>query len=901
MRLNVRPWFFLGLALGALPLLAADAVDHARQRGAYGSLPLIFEPNQGQADPQVLFLSRNKGFQLFLTADQAVLAIPGRHKHPTPDKFRHAKPGSAGSAGPLPGPVTAEPPETPDKALRFRWVGAAAVTASGLQALPGHSNYFRGKDPHGWVTDVKQYGQVLLRQVYPGIDLTYYDHGGRELELDWGVNPGADPSQVALAVSGMQALALDAQGDAVLDLGDGQSFRLKAPVAYQDGPQGRVPVGAAYRLGGPGRLGLSLGAYDRSKPLVVDPVLAYSTYDGGTGWDAGQGITVDAAGDAYGTGQSESSSLPPAGGGMGFHGWQDAFVCKLDPNGALIYASFLGGDLGDGSSGNAIAVDAAGNAYVAGATTASDFPMVNAYQSTCTPCGLFGGASNAFLSKLDPAGNALVYSTFLGGSGFEWGPFFEGDSARCVAVDASGSAYIAGIALSVDFPTHNALQSSCLGCVSATADTDPETYNGFIAKFLPAGNALAYSTFLGLSGAAQVDGLAVDAAGCAYAGGVGWVPLAHAIYDNSTGGGFVSKLNAAGSALVYSTQFPATPYAVAVDGAGSVYFTGRAEAGLPLVNAFENGPTFWGAFAAKLDPAGTTLVYSTYLGGVFTLGFGNTGYGIAVDAAGDACIVGSTSSPSLPLVQAVQTQCLGCTSCPACDSSWQGDAFISELSPAGNTQKFSSYLGGSGEIQTGTGYSVIRSDQANAVALDASGDIYLTGYTYSTDFPTVNAFQDAYGGPTDAFISKISSLPAIPTPTPTATLTCTVAGTVTVSPTITATYTTTPSFTVSPTAAPNGDAFSLLGVFPNPFGSDGTNIGLELGYQADVALTVYTVRGEALYTGTWAAQAPGKLQLFWNGKNSNGMPLGAGAYYLTVVGTGAGRRHQAGQWVSVWR
>ncbi|HXB97523.1 MAG TPA: SBBP repeat-containing protein [bacterium] len=907
-------------ALGAAP---------ARLQAAYGSIPLIFEPNQGQSDPSVLFLSRNKGFTVFLTADEAVLDFPGGRSMPRQDRR-----GRAQLASPQ-----ADPSQAARSVLRMRWEGAGGLRAQGLRPLPGHSNYFHGNDPSRWVTDVRQYGQILLPSVYPGIDLTYYDGGSRALEFDWDVSPGADPGRIALSLSGMQSCALDKDGNVVVSLSNGQSLLLRAPVAYQSVHGGRAPVPAAFRLSGPGRITLALGAYDRTAPLVIDPMLAYSTYLGGNNYDTGICIAVDASENAYVAGEADSSNFPVNNALQpSLAGGEDAFVTKLDPSGTvLIYSTYLGGGSGM-TTANGIAVDAAGDAYIAGATGSANFPLANPFQSNCPICGTFVGR-DAFVTKLNPAGNGLDYSTFLGGSGEVRGTFHFGDWANAIAVDASGCAYVAGSAGSLNFPIHAAYQSTCIGCVANGPAGSGQTSNAFVTKFSASGGSLVYSTYLGVAGFAGASGIAVDLSGCAYVAGNGTVPL-----KNPYAGGalcFVTKFSADGSALAYSTGMPGanSTDAIAVDADGNAYIAGFAGGGLPLVNPFQTSPNFGTGFVSKLNASGSALVYSTYLGGAFTRGGGTEATGIAVDSSGDAAVVGWTSSTSFPLMNPTQPTCPACSACPGCAASYPTDAFVSELDPSGTGLSFSTYLGGSGLTQ-GAGTSItLRGDQAAGVAFGSSGDLFVTGYTASTDFPTQNAVQASSGGDFDAFVARLSR--ANPTPTctftvsdtptlsptftatptfsasPTVTQTLTASPTPTASPTITPTFTASPTashtptitpsptatatFTITPTPGLAGDSFGILGVFPNPFGTGGTNIAVEVGYRSQLTMRVYTVRGELVYSVTWPNVGPSKSQLPWDGKTSAGAQLANGAYYMTLEAVGQGHDHSAGQWISAWR
>jgi hypothetical protein len=667
--------------------------------GGYGQLPLSFEINQGQTDPQVNFLARGSGYTLFLTPSEAVLSL---------QKAAQA---------------AAAPPAATADVLGMQLLGANPnAKVAGLDELPGKSNYYIGNDPSQWHTNVANYGRVACAGVYPGINLVYYGNQ-RQLEYDFQVAAGVDPGRIRLVFTGAQGMDLDGQGDLVLHTPGGDVVE-HAPLLYQEKAGVREAVAGHYVVHGAGQVGFAVEAYDPSQVLVIDPILSYSTYLGGSGGELGSGIAVDAAGNAYVTGDTGSTNFPTAhpmqptyGGGD-----YDAYVAKLNAAGsALVYSTYLGGSGGDG--GADIAVDAGGNAYVTGLTDSTDFPTAHPLRSTYG-----GGDDDAFVAKLNAAGSALVYSTYLGGSGFE-------DGASSIAVDAAGNAYVTGDTGSTDFPTAHPMQPTYGG----------GDYDAYVAKLNAAGSALIYSTYLG-GGATDVgNGIAVDAAGNAYVTGYTYstdFPTAHPL-QSAYGGGdadaFVVKLNAAGSALVYSTYLGGSSgelgSGIAVDAAGNAYVTGYTTSrNFPTAHPLQpaNGGDH-DAYVAKLNAAGSALVYSTYLGG----SGGDGGADIAVDAAGNAYITGSTDSTDFPTSHPVQ---------PA--SGGDGDAFVAKVNAAGSALVYSTYLGGSG------------GDVGADIAVDAAGNAYVTGWTTSTDFPTANALRPASGGDYDAFIAKIGDTAA---------------------------------------------------------------------------------------------------------------------------------------------
>jgi hypothetical protein len=632
-------------------------------------------------------------------------------------------------------------------AIRMIFAGANTTPrVTGLQELPGKANYFIGNDPTTWRTNVPTYAKVRYDDIYPGIDLIYYGNQ-RQLEYDFVVRPGADPTRIVLGFQGAARLEVDAQGDLVLHTAAGP-IRQRKPVIYQEVDGVRTEIQGGYVLTDRHQVSFRVAAYVASQPLIIDPVLFYSTYLGSGGLDGGSGIAVDTAGNAYVTGETFSMNFltpfPTTPGsfqttsGVG----SDAFVTKLNPTGsALVYSTYLAGSGFDTGSG--IAVDALGNAYVTGATRSGDFPTtLGAFQPT------FGGGFNeAFVTKLNPTGSALVYSTYLGGRGG-----FLGDGGSGIAVDGAGNAYVTGATDSPDFPT----------TVGAVQPTIRGGFDAFVTKLNPTGSALVYSTYLGGTSASdEGSGIAVDTAGNAYVTGSTFsrdFPTTVGAFQTTRGGGFdafVTKLNPTGSALVYSTYLGGSDFdfgnGIAVDTAGNVYVTGRTDSSdFPTtLGAFQTtfGGGFNDAFVTKLNPTGSALVYSTYLGGSRS---GDVGLGIALDTAGHAYVTGETNSSDFPTtVGALQPTFGGGFS----------DAFVTTLDPTGSALVYSTYLGGSG--------TPIKQDTGFGIAVDTAGNAYVTGETSSSDFPTTaGAFQPTFGGTSDAFVAKITGI--VPPPPPTA-------------------------------------------------------------------------------------------------------------------------------------
>jgi VCBS repeat-containing protein len=627
---------------------------------------------------------------------------------------------------------------------------------SGQDELPGKVNYFIGNDPKKWRANVPTYAKVAYRDVYPGIDLVYYGNQDGELEYDFIVAPGADANAIALDVgAGLvpaqgrpqgSPLRIDRDGDLVISAKGGE-IRFHKPEIYQPGEGSSLVtrhsslVQGGFVLSARNRIHFAVGPYDHSKPLVIDPELVYSTYLGAdNGTDRANGIAVDSSGNAYVTGMTVSDNFPTVNPFQATNKSPDGtvFVTKFNATGtALVYSTYLGGSGGD--AGEAIAVDSAGSAYVTGWTCSSDFPTALPLQASLK------GNCDPFVTKFNPAGAGLVYSTYLGGSS-------GNDRATGIAVDSSGNAYLTGDAFSSDFPTASALQPSLNGFE-----------NAFVSKLNAAGSALVYSTYLGGSNGDGGGGIAVDSSGNAYVTGfttssnfptVNPFQAAPGRSDNMYGTAFVAKLNPAGSALVYSTYLGGSVEeegrGVAVDSFGNAYVTGGTwSPDFPTVNPIETYQSKSGAdnvFVTKFNAAGSALVYSTFLGGsgcLYNAGpsdCGDEGLGIGIDSRGVAYVAGETASPDFPTANAIQT-----TNGNTSGGGEEFTGFVACLNAAGSALAYSTYLGGNT-------YAI-----ANAIAVDSSGDAYVTGIS-SGNFPTVNPVQSSPGA---AFVAMISPPPAV--------------------------------------------------------------------------------------------------------------------------------------------
>ena len=683
----------------------------------YGRLPLQFEANRGQTDARVKFLARGPGYTIFLTATEAVMVL------------RQGKTGGPRSMREPP-PLTLSRPPTPERAsvVRMRLVGANARSAvTGTEELPGKVSYFLGNDPKKWRTNVPTFARVRFAGVYPGVDLVYY--GNRErLEYDFVVAPGADPKRIRLAFEGADKVLVDGRGDLALRVA-GSAVRFHKPRVYQVFAGQRREIAGGYVMGPPHEavssysVAFRVAAYDTRRPLVIDPVLAYSTVLGGAGSDRADAVAVDDAGHAYVAGYTQSSDFPTTSGAFReTNDPPDAFVAKLSQDGgSLLYSTYLGGSGADYAY--SLAVDGMGNAYVAGTSYSGDFPTTpGAFQQTHSD-----GSDDAFVTKVSATGRALVYSTYLAGS--------AGSTARAIALDSQGCAYVAGYTASTDFPTTaGAFQRQKAGLGYADV---------FLVKVNDTGSALVFSTYLGGTNFDMPWAVGVDGSGRAFVAGQtssADFPTTPDAFQPAYGGGsgssgsdcFVAKISQTGTVLLYSSYLGGSgndyAYALAVDGSGNPFLAGYTQStNFPTTpGAFQRmfAARSGHAFVAKMN--GSTLAYSTYLGGSSS----EWANGLAVDTLGNACVAGYTSSGDFPSTpDAFQ---------PDRPSSYSS-AFVAELNPTGSALLYSTYLGGSG------------GGNAECLALDGDRNIYVAGGPSPNDFPSTAKFGD--GG---AFVTKMA-------------------------------------------------------------------------------------------------------------------------------------------------
>src|SRR6266540_470448 len=709
----------------ALP--QAGAASAVRLKEAVRKLPLYFIENRGQADPRVAYYVQGAGTSVYFSRAGITFALTSPAKS------------EAGTAAAPTGEARPAPPAS----ARERWAVKLDFLGANPDAKPAGEDrteavvsYFKG-DRADWKTGLPTYGRVVYTNLWPGIDLVYTGAGGR-LKYTFVVRPGADPKRIRLAYRGGTAVGVSGEGRLSVSTPVGPLVE-DTPYVYQEAGADRVQVEAAYALeaeeaGGTRRFGFRVGPYDPGKPLFLDPVvLAYCGFIGGSAGEAANAVAVDGSGNAYVTGNTGSSeaSFPVAVGpdltyNGGFGG--DAFVAKVNAAGtALVYCGYIGGSGDD--YGYGVAVDGFGNAYVTGQTTSTEatFPV------TVGPDLTANGQNDAFVAKVNAAGTGLVYCGYIGG--------VNGDFGQGIAVDGSGNAYV-------------------VGYTDSTAASFPETVgpdltyraanDAFVAKVKADGTGLVYCGYIGGSGGDFGQGIAVDGSGNAYV--VGYTDSTAASFPETVGpdltfngstDAFVAKVNAAGTALVYCGYIGGSgidiAYGVAVDTAGNAYVTGytlSSEATFPVAV----GPdlTFKGgndAFVAKVNAAGTALVYCGYIGGSGD----ERGFGVAVDSAGNAYVTGQTTSTEATFPVTVGP-----------DLTLNGgiDAFVAEVNAAGTALVYCGYIGGSG------------ADVGHGVAVDGAGNAYVVGETFSTEatFPVTVGPGLIFNGGGDAFVTKVGAV-----------------------------------------------------------------------------------------------------------------------------------------------
>lgn len=739
--MNIK-WFLtsaLFLCFARSAFLNVFAQQTAPPVADYGNISLSFELNRGQADHNVQYLSHGQGYTLALKRGQVLLAL---------------RSSTAGSQPAL---------------LQIQLTGANANPAvEQLEPQTTRTNYFIGSDPAAWHTNIPSYGRIQYSGIYDGINLIYYGNQ-RQLEHDFIVAPAADPHKIIFTIQGATATTIDPKsGDLLLNTRAGTVHLLK-PDTYQLREVNSVerhPIPSRYKLIGKNKVTFDIEAYDHTRPLIIDPVLNYSTYLSGSGGsanfgDKGNAIAVDSAGNAYIAGTTGSMDFPTTPGvyqptKSGSPSLNLGFVTKLNPTGtAIIYSTYLGGSRTassstcgiTGDSANGIAVDAAGNAYITGQAHTLDFPTTTgAFQTAgANICG------SPFVTKLNPDGTALVYSTYLDATGAAT----IRDSGNAIAIDSPGNAYVTGSTESATFPTTSGAYQTVNHTVGNLLGIPTGTV--FVSELNPTGTSLVFSTFLGGSIGEAAHAIALDASGNIYvAGGTesddfpttpgSFEPVQGEIYEQEgIGTGFVTKLHAGGSTLAYSTFLGgssisngSTVNSIAIDSSGHAYAAGTTTSGsFPVTSGSfitqATAPTL--GFISKFNEAGSALMYSTYIGPTTNQGPivgpgpypGTDIQAIALDSNGNVWMTGNTASKAFPIVlSAFQWNNTGAL------ANGGSNAFIAELIYTGTALHYASYLGGS-DNTTGS-----------AIAVNAINSAYVTGTTTSQDFPvSAGAFQTA--------------------------------------------------------------------------------------------------------------------------------------------------------------
>jgi len=682
----------------------------------YGKIPLYFIPNKGQADARAHFYARTSSYTLWITNDGLVFDSTRREGGRRGNfKDRRAEPDRG----------LEKCGRDVSKLLFLKASATPRIVA--LEPTEHRANYLVGNDPSKWRTDIQTSKSIGYKELYPKIDLKVYG-AEKQIEYDWVIQPGGRTEDIRFEYLNVQGMRLGGDGNLIVRTKFGEIIHRK-PLSYQNIGGHTIEVDAKFQNLEKNTYGFEVDSYDEDYPLIIDPqVLFYSTYLGGgkegPEWEEPEGIAVDGSGCAYVTGYTTSPDFPSRNAyDSSLNGSSDIFVTKFTAAGNdLVYSTFLGGKTYEGNR-TRIAVDSIGCAYVTGQTWSSDFPTYNALDYT------LGGHEDVFVTKLTASGNALLYSTYLGGS--------DDDTPGAIAIDGSGAAYISGTTTSSDFPLVNAFQSTLRGKSDA-----------FVAKFAPSGSSLTYSTYFGGSDYEVLEGIAIDRLGCAYIAGLTLsldLPTKNA-YDSTNNGGyfgadvFLTKFSSDGRSLVFSTYFGTSDDEesprLAVDDSGCAYLTGYTfSPDFPVTRAFDstwNGG--YDAYVAKFSATGDSLIYCTYLGGRLW----DYGYDIAVDSSGCAYVVGQTESWDFPTKNAYQSSKAGVGGV--------ADLFVAELSPAGNALFFSTYFGGNGAEWYGN------------IALDSSANIYFMGYTTSEDLPLRNAFDSSLANWQDVFVASFCLL-----------------------------------------------------------------------------------------------------------------------------------------------
>ena len=670
--------------------------------------PLSFEENQGQAPSQYHYIARGSQYTVLVNRESATLVV---RSHESTNTVRLRLRGTQGGRRP-----------------------------QALERLITRTNYLIGDDPRGWKKNVPNYRSILYREIYPKVDLLYYGNQGH-LEFDFALAPGADPRAIQLDVDGAK-VAVTPNGDLALDV-KGSEVILRRPAVYQWLGGRKRRIDARYAVIAGSQIDFTLGSYDHTRKLMIDPVLAYATLLGGGRLDEAFAVTVDSKGFTYVGGVTTSRNFPTTANAFdktcGTDGlcntfYSDAFVAKLTPHGTRVWVTYIGGGRYDEI--HAIAVDATAHPYVTGFSQSPAFPHKDL---SGTPA--LRGGSFAFVSRFRIDGTALQYSV----------RFCSSCLGQGLAVDSAGEAFVTGTVSPGPnlVTTSGALQPNPPACAPNAAQCDKT----FVAKLNPTGTGLVYSTYLGGDAEQFGSALALDGSGDAYITGLtnsADFPTTSGAYQRTTSSfaAYISKLNSSGSGLVYSTLFsgPSSSDGLAVDSSGNAYISGTASQLPTTSGAFQQVVKgVDDAYVAKFDASGSNLLYATYLGGHDQFG-GERALGIVVNSLGEASVTGLALSMDFPTtINAFQRV--------KRSSSNSGACFVTKLNASGSALSYSSYLDGSGNWDT----------VCNAIALGRNGNVYVAGRTSTSDFPTTpDAFMKTNtAGDMDAFAAQITPLCAL--------------------------------------------------------------------------------------------------------------------------------------------
>jgi hypothetical protein len=716
---------------------------------ALGNLPLYFEANLGQANSPAQFLARGRDCQFLISPNESRLILCKTD----------AISGKVSSC-----------------AVRMQFVNAnAQAQIRGDAEQPGKINYLIGNDPAQWRTGVATFAQVRVEQLYPGIGLIYYGNQ-QQLEYDFTIAPHANPEQIAIQFAGMDKISVGPRGELILTIGKDE-IRQPKPLLYQTVNGARAEISGSYKIVDAHTVAFDIGKYNRALPLVIDPILSYSTYFGGNAGETAWAVSMDANGFIYVAGQTFSTQFSTPGAYQtNYHGGiyaGDAFIAKFDNLGTnLIYLTYLGGSGNDAAYG--LAVDGAGDAYVTGFTDSVNFPTTNAIPGYTnisgtldTHVGLY--PADVFVAELNPGGSNLIYSTYLGGN--------SSDAAYGIAVDSLDNAYVTGFTYSTNFPTTNAIQNH-LACTNSFYNNA----NAFVTEIASNGASLVFSTYFGGTNYDLGKSIAVDASGIYVTGftastnfpttnalvqqliltngvGTNQIFITNYIWNGyllngstnltSTYDAFVAKFAPSGTNLIYSTFLGGTnsdvANGIAVDGFGNAYVTGwTTSTNFPntaanvIPNYLANNSLYGyiittNAFLTQIQWNGTnaTIGYSAPFGGSVS----DVGYGVAVDSYGNAFVVGATSSANFPAFNT--SGFLRAT------NSGGNDVFVIAFYANASGLLYSAYLGG------------LSDDFGYGIVLDPTDNAYIVGQTASANFPTLDARQTALNGVNDAFLAKI--------------------------------------------------------------------------------------------------------------------------------------------------